>query len=174
MPGGALTDIFRALDDAEVRYLVVGGVAVVLHGYPRFTADVDLVVELTASNALAAIAALQTLDYRPRAPVRGEDFADEDIRASWREDKGLTVFSLWSPSYPGTEVDLFVEEPFDFGEAWARRLDALLDDGTTVRVVGIDDLRALKASVGRPKDLDDIAQLDAIARATLRDDEDGG
>lgn len=173
MPGGALTDIFRAFDDAEVRYLVVGGVAVVLHGYPRFTADLDLVVELTASNASAAIAALQTLSYRPRAPVRAEDFADEDIRASWREGKGLTVFSLWSPSYPGTEVDLFVEEPFDFGEAWSRRLDALLDDGTTVHVVGIDDLRALKASVGRPKDVDDIAQLDAIARATLKDDEDG-
>ena len=173
MPGGALTEIFRALDDAEVRYLVVGGVAVVLHGYPRFTADLDLVVELTASNASAAIAALQTLGYRPRAPVRAEDFADEDIRASWREEKGLTVFSLWSPSYPGTEVDLFVEEPFDFGEAWSRRLDAVLDHGTTVRVVGIDDLRALKARVGRPKDVDDIAQLDAIARATLNDDEDG-
>ena len=173
MPGGALTEIFRALDDAEVRYLVVGGVAVVLHGYPRFTADLDLVVELTASNASAAIAALQTLGYRPRAPVRAEDFADEDVRASWREEKGLTVFSLWSPSYPGTEVDLFVEEPFDFGEAWSRRLDAVLDDGTTVHVVGIDDLRSLKARVGRPKDVDDIAQLDAIACATLNDGEDG-
>ena len=173
MPGGALTEIFRALDDGEVRYLVVGGVAVVLHGYPRFTADLDLVLELTASNASAAIAALQTLGYRPRAPVRAEDFADEDIRVSWREEKGLTVFSLWSPSYPGTEVDLFVEEPFDFGEAWSRRLDAVLEDGTTVHVVGIDDLRALKARVGRPKDADDIAQLDAIARATLNDNEEG-
>jgi hypothetical protein len=173
VPGGALTDIFCALDDAEVRYLVVGGVAVVLHGYPRFTADLDLVVELTASNASAAIAALQALGYRPRAPVRAEDFADENIRASWRADKGLTVFSLWSPSYPGTEVDLFVEEPFDFGEAWSRRLEALLDDGTIVQVVGMDDLRTLKASVGRPKDVDDIAQLDAIARATLSDDDDG-
>jgi len=153
--------------------LVVGGVAVVLHGYPRFTADLDLVLELTASNAAAGVAALQTLGYRPRAPVRAEDFADEDIRANWREEKGLTVFSLWSPSYLGTEVDLFVEEPFDFGEAWSRRLDAVLDDGTTVHVVGIDDLRALKARVGRPKDVDDIAQLDAIARATIDDDEDG-
>ena len=153
--------------------MVVGGVAVVFHGYPRFTADLDLVLELTASNASAAIAALQTLGYRPRAPVRAEDFADEDIRASWREEKGLTVFSLWSPSYPATEVDLFVEEPFDFGETWSRRLEAVLDDGITVHVVGIDDLRDLKARVGRPKDVDDIAQLDAIARATLNDDEDG-
>jgi hypothetical protein len=116
---------------------------------------------------------LQTLGYRPRAPVRAEDFADEEIRLSWRKEKGLTVFSLWSPSYPGTEVDLFVEEPFDFGEAWSRRLDAVLEDGTTVHVVGIDDLRALKARVGRPKDADDIAQLDAIARATLNDNEEG-
>lgn len=173
MPGGALTDIFRAFDDADVRYLVVGGVAVVLHGHPRFTADLDVVVELTSSNASAAIVALQTLAYRPRAPVRAEDFADDATRASWRDDKGLTVFSLWSPTYPGTEVDLFVVEPFDFGEAWSRRLDAVLEDGTTVRVVGIDDLRALKASVGRPKDLEDIAQLDAIVRATLGEDDDG-
>ena len=109
---------------------------------------------ITASNASAAIAALQALGYRPRAPVRAEDFADEDIRTSWREDKGLTVFWLCSPSYPGTDVDLLVDQPFELGEAWSRRLEALLDDGTTVRVVGIEDLRALKASVGRPKDFE--------------------
>ena len=174
MAGGALTEIFKSLDDAEVRYLVVGGVAVVLHGYPRFTADLDLVFELTQANASAAIAALQMLGYRPRAPVPAKDFAIDDIRATWREEKGLTVFSLWSPNHPATEVDLFVEEPFDFSEAWSRRLDALLEDGTTVHVVGIDDLRALKQRVGRPKDLDDITQLDAIVRVNLEGDEGDG
>ena len=172
MSSGALSEIFRALDDADVRYLVVGGVAVVLHGHPRFTADLDLV--LTSTNASAAIAALQRLDYRPRAPVPAEDFANDEARAKWREEKGLTVFSLWSPSHPGTEVDLFVEEPFDFEEAWSRRLDAVLDDGTTVHVVGLDDLRSLKQSSGRPKDLDDIEKLDQIARAVLKQDDDGG
>jgi len=171
---GALSEIFRALDDADARYLVVGGVAVVLHGHPRFTADLDLVLDLTSTNASAAIAALRTLDYRPRAPVPAEDFANDEARAKWREEKGLTVFSLWSPSHPGTEVDLFVEEPFDFEEAWSRRLDAVLDDGTTVHVVGIDDLRSLKQRSGRPKDLDDIEKLDQIARAMLRLDDDGG
>lgn len=173
MSSGALSEIFRALDDADVRYLVVGGVAVVLHGHPRFTADLDLVLDLTSTNTSTGIVALQRLGYRPRAPVPAEDFANDEARAKWREEKGLTVFSLWSPSHPGTEVDLFVEEPFDFEEAWSRRMDAVLDDGTTVHVVGIDDLRALKARVGRPKDVDDIAQLDAIARATIDDDEDG-
>ena len=100
----------------------------VFHGHPRFTADLDLVLDLTSTNASAAIAALRTLDYRPRAPVPAEDFANDEARAKWREEKGLTVFSLWSPSHPGTEVDLFVEEPFDFEEAWSRRLDAVLEE----------------------------------------------
>jgi hypothetical protein len=171
---GPLAEIFRALDEADVRYLVVGGVAVVLHGHPRFTADLDLVLDLTPTNASAAIATLQRLDYRPRAPVPAEDFAKDEVRRKWREEKGLTVFSLWSPNYPGTEVDLFVEEPFDFEEAWSRRLDAVLDDGTTVHVVGMDDLRSLKQTSGRPKDLDDIEKLDQIVRAMLGPNDDGG
>lgn len=174
MSTGPLSEIFRAFDEADVRYLVVGGVAVVLHGHPRFTADLDLVLDLTPTNTSVAIEVLQSLDYRPRAPVPAEDFAKDEVRRKWREEKGLTVFSLWSPSYPGTEVDLFVEEPFDFEEAWSRRLDAVLDDGTTVHVVGMNDLRSLKQATGRPKDLDDLEKLDQIVRAMLGQDDDDG
>lgn len=174
MSTGPLSEIFRAFDEADVRYLVVGGVAVVLHGHPRFTADLDLVLDLTPTNTSVAIEALQSLDYRPRAPVPAEDFAKDEVRRKWREEKGLTVFSLWSPSYPGTEVDLFVEEPFDFEEAWSRRLDAVLDDGTTVHVVGMNDLRSLKQATGRPKDLDDLEKLDQIVRVMVRQDDDEG
>jgi hypothetical protein len=88
MSTGPLSEIFRALDDADVRYLVVGGVAVVLHGHPRFTADLDLVLDLTPTNASAAIETLQRLDYRPRAPVPAEDFAKEEVRRKWRDEKG--------------------------------------------------------------------------------------
>jgi hypothetical protein len=56
----------------------------------------------------------------------------------------------------------------------SRRLDAVLDDGTTVHVVRMDDLRSLKQTTGRPKDLDDIEKLDQIAHAMLEEDDDGG
>lgn len=171
MSQGSLVAIFRELDLAGVRYLAVGGVAVVMHGHPRFTADLDLVVDLEQVNAEKAIRALANLGYRPRAPVPAETFAIAATRASWVADKGLTVFSLWSPEHPATEVDLFVEAPFDFKEAWARRLDAVLEDGTTVRVVGLDDLRTLKERADRPKDREDLLQLEAIARAMMNDDE---
>ncbi|MDH3819005.1 MAG: hypothetical protein OES21_10340 [Myxococcales bacterium] len=130
---------------------MVGGVTVVLHGHPRFTADLDLDLDLDLdeTNTLAAIAALRGLDYQARAPVPLRDCAKEQGRRAWIEDKGLTVFSLWSPSHPGTEVDLFVQEPFDFGEAWRRRMDAVLPDGTTVHVVGLADLQHLKQTAGR-------------------------
>lgn len=59
----------QALNSAGVRYLVVGGVAVVLHGHLRTTADLDLVVQLERENVLKAVRALAGLGYRPRAPV---------------------------------------------------------------------------------------------------------
>ncbi len=153
--------IFEALAGANVRYLVVGGVAVVLHGHTRFTSDVDLVVELESANVRRAMEALVTLGYRPRAPVPALDFADAGKRRAWIDEKNLTVFSLWSPARPATEIDVFVEEPFDFAEAHARAIHVDLD-GVPVSAASIDDLVALKRRVARPKDLDDIAELLAI------------
>jgi hypothetical protein len=117
---GDFDRIFAALSAGKVRYLVVGGVAVVLHGHPCFTADLDLVVALDPDNARAAIAALATLGYRPRAPVDGAQFADPAARERWIEEEGLTDFTLWSPDHPAPEVDLFVLEPFPFEAASAR------------------------------------------------------
>ncbi len=154
--------IFGALEAAKVRYLVVGGVAVVLHGSPRFTADLDLVLALDPDNVRAALAALADLGYRPRAPVAAEGLADPEVRRQWIEDKGLTVFALWSPSHPATEIDLFVEEPFPFEDAHRRAARAELG-GLTIAVASIPDLIALKRRAGRPKDLEDIAALETIA-----------
>jgi hypothetical protein len=161
MASSDLLRVFAALEAARVRYLVVGGVAVVLHGHLRVTADLDVVVQLTSENALAAIRALDTLGFRPRAPVPAEQFADAQIRERWIEDKGLTVFSLWSPSLPGTEVDLFVREPFEFDPTHERATFVQLE-GVTVPVLSLPDLIALKRAAGRPKDLQDADALEAI------------
>ncbi|HEY6104570.1 MAG TPA: hypothetical protein VIV59_01215, partial [Anaeromyxobacteraceae bacterium] len=76
------------------------GVAVVLHGHLRTTADLDLVVSLVPANVRRALAALGGLGFRPRAPVRADDFADPAARAGWAEEEGMTVFSLWSAQVP--------------------------------------------------------------------------
>jgi predicted nucleotidyltransferase len=156
--------VLAALEERKVRYLVVGGVAVVLHGYARFTADLDLVIALDAPNVTAAMEALSSLGYRPRAPVAADDFADPGKRREWIREKGLTVFGLWSPEHPATEVDIFVEEPFapsSMDEALVRATRAQLG-ANTITVVSIPDLIALKRKAGRPKDLEDIEKLQEI------------
>lgn len=160
-------DLFRtleALSRANVRYLVVGGVAVVLHGYGRMTVDLDLVLDLEEANALVAMDVFDRLGFRARAPVAVAAFADRTTRRGWIEDKGLTVFSLWNPAMPMTEVDLFVEEPFVFTEAYSRATQVVIG-GVSIPVVGIDDLIALKQEAGRDKDLVDIKALQQIKRA---------
>jgi hypothetical protein len=158
---GDLLRVFRALEATGSRYLVVGGVAVVLHGYPRFTADLDLVVALDPENARRSLEALGSLGFRPRAPVAMLDFADAATRESWVVDKGLLVFSLWNPAMPLTEVDLFVREPFPFEAAFARATRIELD-GSEIFVASIDDLIELKRAAARPKDLEDIRALQAL------------
>jgi hypothetical protein len=163
VPASDLEQVFAALEGSGARYLVVGGVAVVLHGHLRFTADLDLAVALDTANVDAALSAFEGLGFRPRAPFPLRAFADPEQRADWERNKGLTVFSLWSAEFPGTEIDLFVADPLPFGPAWARRLRVDLG-GVTVSVVSLVDLIEMKSRAGRPQDLDDVRQLEAIAR----------
>lgn len=162
---GAIEKVLAALNVAEVRYIVVGGVAVVLHGHLRTTADLDLVVGLESANALRAVRALAALGYRPRAPVQFERFAEAESRHSWIDEKGMTVFGLWSEENPELEVDLFVEEPFDFDAAYARAVTVQLDV-TTATVISLEDLLLLKQRSGRPLDLADVEALSVIASKT--------
>lgn len=155
--------VLAALRREQVRYLVVGGVAVVLHGHLRTTSDLDLVVQLDPDNARRALAALASLGFRPQASAPAESFADDRIRRQWIAEKHQTVMSFCSPDSPGLEVDLFVKEPFDFDAAYRRAVAVRLDE-TEAMVVGLDDLIALKRAAGRPGDL-----LDVEALTILRD-----
>jgi hypothetical protein len=163
-----LERIFTALEQSGTRYLVVGGVAVVLHGHPRFTADLDLVVAMDPANLRRALDALSQLGYRPRAPVSPDEFLDPATRKRWIEEKRMTVLSFASPSMPTTEVDLFASEPFPFEAAYQRALHAHLQ-GTVVTVASLPDLIALKRRAGRPHDLEDVQVLEAIERELGRD-----
>lgn len=165
MTAGSLDALVRALNGAGVRYLIVGGLAVVAHGVVRFTADVDLVVDLETGNLGRALAVLGDLGYRPRAPVALQDFLNAENRTAWRREKQMTVFSLYSPSHAATEVDVFVEPPFDFEAAYHRRVSLGIAPDLEAAFVGLDDLLALKRRAGRALDDLDVRQLEAIREA---------
>lgn len=161
--------VFSALNGAGVRYVVVGGLAVVLHGHPRLTADVDIVLDLEPVSAKKAMEALKTIGLKARAPVDPAAFADPSQRESWIRGKGMAVFSLYSPANPLLILDLFVRDPIPFEELWARSRTIDLG-GVRIQVASIDDLIAMKRAVARPQDLSDIEALEALKkRAPARD-----
>lgn len=158
---GEIEAVLEALNRANVRYRVVGGVAVVLHGYLRTTADLDLVVHLERENVLRAVGTLDQLGYRPRAPVDAASLAEPEAREHWVQAKHLVVFSMWNPNRPGLEIDLFVEEPFNFEEVYGRSLRVPLRH-TWATVVALADLLELKRAAARPIDLQDVSALESI------------
>jgi len=151
--------IVQVLNQHRVQYLIAGGLAVVAYGYVRFTADLDLLLAMDERNLTNTVSALKTLNYRPRAPVQFEQFIDPAQRKQWIDDKGLTVFSLFSPDHPATEIDLFADQPLIFADAYSRAARMDVAPGVTATFCSLDDLIELKSKAGRPRDVDDIAQL---------------
>ncbi len=153
--------IVAELEQAGVRYLIAGGLAVVAHGHVRFTADIDLLLDPTPTNLVSAVEVLRTLGYVPRVPVPIEAFLDAGQRASWSRDKGMMVLSLGSVQHPATEVDLFLESPIEFVSAYERSLVLEVAPGIAARFISLADLRAMKRAAGRSVDQLD---LEALAR----------
>jgi hypothetical protein len=156
-------DVFRKLGERKIRYAVAGGVALVLHGAVRFTADLDLIVELSAENLNMFIAAMKDLGYRPRLPVKADDFADPLTRESWIVDKGMKVFTFYHPEHQINQIDVFVKEPLGFDEieeelAWIKARDV------AIPVVSLTHLKILKRIAGRPQDIADIAALEELEK----------
>lgn len=156
--------LFNALNDARVQYVVVGGLATVLHGYARMTADVDLVVNLEQMEAEKAVQAITACGMKPKLPVDPVLFADAAVRESWINEKNMLVFSFYDPKNPLLSVDLFVHEPIPYRQL-AQRAVKMNIGGLSVPVCSIDDLIKLKRDAGRAKDMEDIAHLEEIRRA---------
>jgi hypothetical protein len=76
----AIMEILSRLNKAGVRYLIVGGLAVVYHGYSRFTSDLDLIIAFDEENILKAINTFENLGYIPRALVKAIDLCDAEKR----------------------------------------------------------------------------------------------
>ena len=160
-----IREIFKALADAKADYVLVGGLAVIMHGHLRATRDMDLVIGLEPNNCTRAMGALSRIGLRPRLPVRLADFANREKREDWAQNRNMLVLQLWDPGNPERSVDIFVREPIDFGAMLA---DAVIKDldGVPICVASIRHLIQLKQAAGRPQDRDDIEALRIVAAET--------
>jgi hypothetical protein len=153
--------LFSLLTASGTHFVIVGGLATVMHGVDRTTADVDLIIDLTPESARAAIDALTRAGYRSMAPVNPITFADAATRATWKRDHGMQVFSLWDSANRSPTVDLFLESPIPFADLWRDAVDMTFR-GITIKVASLAHLIRLKELAGRPQDLADVERLRQI------------
>jgi len=145
-----LQELIRCLTTHGVRYLVVGGEAVIHHGYPRVTGDLDLFWDRTPENAERLFAAL--LEFWD-GPVPGIEAAEELHQPGYFVQFGRAPNRLDLLNALGT---------VDFDGAWERRVRETVVIGgeeLPLPIIGFDDLIQAKRDAGRLKDLADIEYL---------------
>jgi hypothetical protein len=151
-------ELFEALYRAHVRYLVVGGLSVNLHGVPRVTTDVDLVIAMDRENIHSLGDVLKGLDFLPRLPVNPEDLSDPMKVKAWVEEKNLKAFSFYHRKDNYKSVDIVVVHPLDFEKAFANKATRTAKE-IEIYVASIDDIILMKEWSGRKQDLSDAALL---------------
>jgi hypothetical protein len=143
--------ILRALDENEVDYVLVGGLAVQTHGHMRTTFDIDIVGGPERSNLARLATALNALGARVLNP------GSEDLPI---DAAMLPRATLWQFATPHGVIDVIHDAPGmpSYEDLRARALEVHLGD-VPVAVAGRDDLIRMKRARGRPVDLDDLAAL---------------
>lgn len=146
-PQAIAAQVCEALNAAGARYLVIGGVACVLHGYVRATTDVDILIERTPENAAAVLKGLAAVGYGFAREWTPAELLKRPITVIG-DDPAVDVFTVaWSVKY----------------ESAVARSEVVQVDGVPVPLIGIDDLIATKQT-GRVLDATDIEALEEIKR----------
>lgn len=137
-------EFIASLNANNVRYLIVGGYAVALHGHPRYTKDMDVWIENTPENASRLVQALADFGFAS-LELQVSDFIEPDM-----------VIQL---GYPPNRIDVLTSlKGVTFTECYERKKEVAFDD-VTANFIGLDDLRKNKGATARPQDLADIEEL---------------
>jgi predicted nucleotidyltransferase len=155
-----LKEIIISLAAAEIKFVICGGVAVVLHGVERLTMDIDLAVSMETDNLSAMINVMHDIDMTPRVPVPAETLLDPDMRKIMVSEKNALVFTFIDIKNPYRQVDIFLQNENLYQEI-IRDSSVVEICGYKISVISIEKLIQMKKEVNPPreKDLSDIREL---------------
>jgi hypothetical protein len=138
-------EFIQSLNDNGVRYLVIGGYAVALHGYPRYTKDMDIWIEMSNENAARIVKALKEFGFESLG-LKEADFLVPD-----------QIIQL---GYPPRRIDVLTTIPgIEFSECYPSHLTADVE-GTSVNFIDLESLKKNKKASGRHQDLADLENLE--------------
>ena len=139
-----LKDVFASFERHDVHYVVIGGIAAILHGVPRATFDLDILIEPTPQNAQRLLQALLDAGLGTAALTNAQELLANEI----------TVFT------DRVRIDVQTSTPgLQFADAWRRR-ETMTFEGQKFFVACKDDLVASKKASGRVVDMEDVRLLE--------------
>lgn len=150
-----LLKVIDALARHRLKYAVVGGYAVALHGAARGTVDVDLVINIDKKSLEDAEAALEEIGLQSRQPVTANDvfqFREEYIR-----NRNMKAWGFINPSNPTEMVDIVITEDLSDLSTVTKKIG-----NKKIKVVALPELIRMKRESGRPQDLEDVKALEKI------------
>lgn len=147
--------ICRALNDAGVRFAVIGGYAVALYGLPRGTIDVDIALHWTLQDLVRAEAVLKKLGLTSILPVTARDVYER--RDEYIQNRNLVAWNFRNHDRPLEQVDIIIN--YDLKGKLTNDVEM---PQTTIPVLSVDDLIEMKRLSGREQDLEDAAALEKL------------
>lgn len=137
-------EFVKLLIKNQVEYLVVGGYAVSIHGYPRYTGDLDIWINPTPKNASLVVQTIDEFGFSS-FELKEEDFTKQ--------------YGIIQLGYPPVRIDIInTIDGVEFNECYSRK--AVFDiDGLKVNFIKLEDLIKNKKATARPRDIDDIENL---------------
>jgi hypothetical protein len=147
----------------EVSFVIVGGMAMQLHGFQRMTYDLDLALAMDADNLRKFVTIAKRNGLRPTVPVSIESLEDPQQIDTWYREKGMLAFSLREPSAAGYVVDILVRPEVKFSELRADAVRVEFKGGSGL-IASLDHLLVMKRRANRPKDQVDMIALEKLKK----------
>lgn len=141
-------EFISLLENNRVRYMVVGGYAVGLYGFPRYTGDIDFFIMISEDNASRLMRVFETFGFGDIG-IEEQDFKAPDfVIEIGREPYKIQIL---------TGID-----GVEFKDAYCKSIEVILS-GVNVRFIGKEDLIRNKKATGRPKDKIDVIELERLS-----------
>ena len=150
-----LKNIIKALEKHKVRYAVVGGYAVALHGVVRGTVDIDLVIALNRRNFQQADKAMRSIGLQPRLPVEPDEVFS--FRKEYIKNRNMIAWAFVNPDNPLEMVAILLTEDAGSIKTVTKKVYDF-----SLKLAAIPDLIAIKKKASRQQDIEDIKALEKL------------
>lgn len=147
-----LYEIVDAFEKEKIKYAIVGGYALALHGLVRATVDIDIVLSLKLKDYELAEKALKSIGLTSRLPIRAQDVIK--MREEYIQNRNLIAWSFVDYKDPSRQLDILINK-----DVSAMDIQKISVAGRKINTASLRELLKMKLEAGRPQDLVDVENI---------------